>query len=118
MRRLPWWLWVLALVLAFGGCGRGCLWGPGMMMAPGMGRSFGRFGPLPAMVALGVGAVVLGVGLWWLLERTFWHKYFPTQTPPPPMKTPSGAVPPPPPPKAVSPTAEGGKESPGPEGPA
>ena len=30
--------------------------GPGMMMSPGMGR-MGRFGPLPAMVALGVGAV-------------------------------------------------------------
>ena len=34
--------------------------GPGMMMPPGLGR-MGRFGPLPAMVALGVGAVVLGI---------------------------------------------------------
>ena len=87
------------------------------MMAPGMGRSTGRFGSLPAMVALGVGAVVLGVGLWWLLERTFWHKYFPTQMPPPPMQTPPpGSVPPPPPPKEALPpgdeTGEGGAKEP------
>ena len=90
--------------------------GPGMMMPPGLGR-MGRFGPLPAMVALGVGAVVLGVGLWWLLERTFWHKYFPTQMPPPPMQTPPpGSVPPPPPPKDPLPpgdeTGEGGAQEP------
>ena len=87
-----------------------------MMMSPGLGR-MGRFGSLPAMVALGVAAVVLGVGLWWLLERTFWHKYFPTQMPPPPMRTPPpGSVPPPPPQKEALPpgdeTGEGGAKEP------
>jgi len=55
-------------------------WGMSMMFFPGM---------LFAAIVM----VLLGVGLWWLLNSLFWRKYFPTSAPypPPPLtRTPQG----------------------------
>jgi hypothetical protein len=37
--------------------------------------------------------VLLGLGLWGILTRLFWAKYFPTRLPPPPMRIPENPPP-------------------------